>query len=254
MTVDPLFVHIEGLQGDAPWGHVLDAGTGRTSLRWICELPTDSWTAVTGDAGRARTLKQAYAAQIRPHDKLVVGNWTDPSLLYGETYDVVLADYLLGALEGHAPYYQDRLFDRLRPLVRQRLYCVGLAPYAETAPHPWGAAILDIVRLRDACILLSGGRTYREYPATWVTRNLERAGLVVEDVHSRPIRYRARFVNEQLNNAVRCLPKIADQALAAQLKDSIAALREQALGLYEAGSAQPFGEDWVVYARPRQRS
>jgi hypothetical protein len=95
---------------------------------------------------------------MRPGDRVLCGNWTDPILLHGEEYDVVLADYLLGALEGHATYYQDRLSDPLRPLVAGQLYCVGLAPYPDTASHPWG----------DACVLLSGRRTYREYPADWV--------------------------------------------------------------------------------------
>lgn len=251
MTSDALFGHIERLQGDTPWGRVLDAGTGRTSLKWISDLPTERWTAVTGDDGRARSLQNSFAAQMRPLDQVISGNWTDPTLLHDEAFDVVFADYLLGALEGHSPYYQDRLFRRLRPHVSGRLYCVGLAPYAETAPHPWGAALLDIVRLRDACILLAGDRTYREYPVDWVVRNLERSGYVVQDVHSIPIRYGRRFVNEQLDGAVRTLPRIADDALRDQLQRSIDSSREHALALHESGASQPFGEDWVVYARPR---
>jgi hypothetical protein len=38
---------IEQMQGDLPWGRVLDAGTGAHSLTWISSLQTDSWTAVT---------------------------------------------------------------------------------------------------------------------------------------------------------------------------------------------------------------
>lgn len=251
MSGDSLFAHIERLQGTDPWGRMLDAGTGCTSLNWICELPTEQWTAVTGDAGRARSLEKSFAAQMRARDRVIVGNWNDPALLHGETYETVLADYLLGALEGHSPYYQDQLFRRLRPLVGNRLYTVGLAPYPETAPHPWGAALLDIVRLRDACILLAGDRTYREYPTDWVVRTLERCGFVVQDVHSLPIRYGTRFVNEQLDGAARTLPRIGDESLRRQLQSSIDTAREHALSLHAKGAAQPFGEDWVIFAQPR---
>lgn len=30
-----LFNHLEKLQGDRPWGSVLDAGTGTNSISWV---------------------------------------------------------------------------------------------------------------------------------------------------------------------------------------------------------------------------
>ncbi len=39
-------------------------------------------------------------------DQIIVGNWKDPSFLKGQVYDVVLADYLLGSIDGFAPYFQ----------------------------------------------------------------------------------------------------------------------------------------------------
>ena len=141
--------------------------------------------------------------------------------------------------------------DRLRPHVGERLYVVGLAPYPSAADDPWGAALLDIVRLRDASILLAGERTYREYPVDWVVRNVERSGFAVQDVQSLPIRYGSRFVNEQLDGAARNLTKIADKALTAPLQGAIERAREHALALHAAGAASTFGEDWIVYARRR---
>src|SRR5262245_58157890 len=128
-TSDSLFSWIEKLQGAAPWGSVLDAGSGSHSLNWIAGLPVRSWTAVTGDAAGAKRLHEEMGARCRPVDRIVAGNWTDPLLLHGEVFDVVIADYLLGALEWFAPYFQDRLFARLRPHVGARIYVVGLEPH-----------------------------------------------------------------------------------------------------------------------------
>jgi hypothetical protein len=246
---DALFAFIERLQGDRPWGSVLDAGTGEHSLQWIAGLPTARWTAVTGGEARARELRAHFGARVRPADRLVTGNWQDPALLAGELYDVVLADYLLGAIDGFAPYFQDRLFARLRPLVGQRLYAVGLAPYPDDDDSPGAALIREIARLRDACILLAGHRCYREYPLDWVLRHVEAAGFSVVDAVEMPIVYRRRFVDGQLDVCRRKLPLIADPGLRASLDRHIEELRARARPLADAGIR--FGHDWVLAAEPR---
>ena len=48
-----LYRYIERLQGERPWGAMLDAGTGVNSIRWVAGLSTTRWTAVTGSAGEA---------------------------------------------------------------------------------------------------------------------------------------------------------------------------------------------------------
>jgi hypothetical protein len=94
-----LFAYIEELHGRAlPWGDVLDAGTGSHSLGWALALDTASVTAVTGDEGMLRGVQRDFDGKLRPTDELVIGNWKHDSFLEGRTYDVVLADYLLGAL------------------------------------------------------------------------------------------------------------------------------------------------------------
>ncbi len=244
---DKLFETIEQIHGGMPWGAVLDAGTGEHSLRWICSLSSRRWTAVTGAPGRAQRLRQRLAEQIRPVDRIVPGSWADPSLLYGERYDTVLADYLLGAIDGSTPYFQDRLFARLRPHVGRRLYVVGLAPYPEPRGEV-GRTIWAIARLRDACILLAGHRCYREYPMDWVIRSLERSGYAVDEAISVPIVYGARFINGQLDVCRRELPHLADPALAEAMSAHIEALRSSALALSEREGGLRFGEDYVVSA------
>lgn len=248
---DSLFDFIQRYQGDQPWGAMLDAGTGQDSLRWMSGLDTDRWTAVTGAAAMAQQLERHFSPQIRPQDAVVLGNWSDPRLLAGQRFDIVLADYLLGAIEGFAPYTQDRLFSRLLPMVGKRLYLVGLEPYVTRYPADEGGRLLvDIGRLRDACLLLAGERPYREYPADWVVRHLEQAGFRVDMVKHFPIRYRERFVNGQLDMCVHRIKHMQDRGLATALASHVDTLRKQALTLVARHDGIRLGADYVVVAEP----
>jgi len=250
MAVDVLFAHIEKLQAKRPWGSLLDAGTGKHSLAWIQGLATTTWTGVTGDELVAGKLRRKFANSMRSGDTIVSGNWTDPALLHGQVFDVVVADYLLGAVEAFARYFQDRPFVRLRPHVGGQLYVVGLQPYPLEANHPWGKTIVDIARLRDACILLAGHSTYREYPLEWSLRHLAAAGFRVEDVECFPIHFGPSFVKNQLRVAERKLLLLTDRALAESLQRSLEELRERALDACNTYQGTPFSEDYVIHATP----
>lgn len=245
MALDALFAHVATLQGSRPWGRILDAGTGSHSLQWIAGLPSESWTAVTGEPGRAQSLSNELAARRRQGDRILAGNWTDPLLLHGERFDVVIADYLLGAVDGFAPYFQDRLFRRLRPHVAGRLYVIGLEPYPDAPDTPAGRTVVEIARLVNACILLAGHRMYREYPLDWVLRSLEASGYRVEEARSFPIIRGPRFIEEQLAVCKRKLPYM-EPALARHLEGVIERLRSRALAQCEVDRGLHFGEDYVV--------
>lgn len=251
VTTSALFRYIEGLQGDFPWGAVLDAGTGTHSIGWIGALPTERWTAVTGAEGHAAQVQKAIAGIQRPQDRIILGNWADPALLKGERYDTVIADYLLGAVEGFAAYFQHRLFARLRPLVGRKFYVIGLDPYVNgPARTPAGNLVRDIGRFRDACVLLVGETPYREYPAQWVAEHLEASGYRVTASKRFPIRYKARFVNSQIDMCAPRLAAMADRALADALRKRGEILRERALALIEAEGGLAHGQDYVIAAEP----
>ena len=197
-TVDPLFRRIEEVHDEAaqPFGHILDAGTGGHSLKWLGTLPKDavaSVTAVTADAsaGEGKGASDARAALDPARgDALVEGKWCVPGAappLTVARFDTVLCDYLVGSMDGFTPFLQDAFFDELRPLCAADalVHVVGLNPvYATTAPPPTDAAqqiVVDTARLRDACILLAAHRPYREFPPSWVIRHLERSGFEVVD-------------------------------------------------------------------------
>lgn len=249
--VSALFRHIEALQGDVDWGDFLDAGTGVNSSLWGTDLKPSRWVGVTGSPGHATQVRDTVGERLRPQDQLIVGNWLDPDLLKGERFDTVLADYLLGAVEGFSPYFQNDLFARLRPLVGKQLYVVGLDPYVVgEAPDEASKMTRAIGRLRDVCLLLADEGPYREYPAEWTVAALERSGFRVTSARRFANRYRERWVNSQLDMGLRRLPKISDQALAEALGGRIEALRTEGLDLCRREGGLRAGHDWVIACEP----
>lgn len=246
-----LYAEVARLQAGRPWGRFLDAGTGRASISWLLSQETDAWTAVTGSAAMLATVQQTTADRLRPQDKLLLGNWMDTGLLRGERYDTVLADYLLGAIEGFAPYWQDRLFARLRPLVQRRLYVIGLEPYVTAFPDdPAGATVTEIGRLRDACLLLAGESPYREYPLEWVLRQLRSAGFRALDVQRYPIRYGPRFIDSQLDMCAQRLGRVQNRPMALALMEHVQDLRARAHALCRQEQGLRYGHDYLILAEP----
>lgn len=230
---DALFEWFERFHG-GPWGEVLDAGTGAHSLGWLASLSPRSLTGVTVESWRLGEL-----AAAAPGARVVLGQWTDPLLLHGESFDEVLVDYVIGAVDGHAPYFQYELLERIRPHVRGRVYLVGLEPQPAD-----GSELDEVVRMRDAAILLAGHRCYREYPRRLVLRWLEQAGYRVLDAESFPNRLGARFVHGQLDVATRKLRHFKDRGVADAFGRAIEELRARAL----AKGERTWGEDYVIAA------
>ena len=257
-----LYRYIERLHEERPWGEklsdqqkwgaVLDAGSGPKSISWIESLATERWTAVTGADVYEAHIRKTVGEKERPQDNIVLGNWADPNLLKGEVFDTVLADYLLGAVEAFAPYFQPYLFKRLRPMTRNVLYITGLEPYVPTARPTTedGRLVWEIGRFRDACITLGGGRPYREYPAQWVVDQVNAAGFAVRDLKHFESRYKNQFVNAQIDWCAPALDAVSDRKLAAALHARGEALRAEALAFVEKEGALKSCRNYVIAAEP----
>lgn len=233
---------------------MLDAGTGTNSIQWVTSIETTRWAAVSGAVGHAAQVRDVIEPVRRPQDRIIVGNWADPQLLAGERFDTVLADYLIGAVEGFAPYFQERMFARLHGVTAGRLYLVGLEPYVSQDPgaEP-GGMIWEIGRYRDAVLLLSGERPYREFPMEWVLERLDAGGWRVIDVARFPIRYGARFVNSQIDMCLRRLEAMPDRVLASALQAQGEHIRERALTADARLDGLRHGFDYVIAAEPVSR-
>jgi hypothetical protein len=213
---DALFGAIEKQQGDKPFGAFLDAGTGLHSLRWIATLtpershpyPITKYTAITADETMRRNVQdEANALGIGNKGDVIIGNWFAPHMpldLGQEQYDTILADYLIGAMDGFSPYQQDCMLPKLAALLKPggRLYVVGLEPIPDSADAD-ADVICKVRRIRDACILLAGHRCYREYPVEWVHRqfNTTTPGMKLLRTSKFPILYRHATIVKQINVA-----------------------------------------------------
>lgn len=247
---DLLFDHIVALHGDRPWGSVLDAGTGVHSSRWVRALPARRWTAVTADPMVAHSVAREAPPQgpTGAEGCVVVGDWSDASLLGGERFDVVLADYLLGAVEAFAPYFQHRLFERLARHVAGRLYVVGLEPLPDRPSTEAERVVTDIARTRDALTLLHGGRPYREFPLDWVRLHVERAGMRVVSARRFHNVFGHDWIERQCDACTWRIERIPDDALKDVMHARVEALRTRAHGVCEAEAGLRCGHDHVLAA------
>jgi len=244
-----LFDHIEKLHGQKSWGHFLDAGSGVNSALWSTCLPTTRWVGVTGSASHGTQITHKVGGILRPDDKIVIGNWCEADFLKGEVFDTVLADYLLGAIEGFAPYFQDELFERLKPHIGHYLYIIGLEPYViGQAASEEAKFVRAIGRLRDCCLLLADQSPYREYPLEWVIVSLKKAGFEISDVKRFPNIYHEKWIHAQLDMGLNRLHLLKNQQLAQSIKYEIENLRLAAVRLCHEKGGLRHGADYVIAA------
>ena len=258
---DALFGAIEKQQNDKPFGSFLDAGTGQHSLRWIATLfdkgMTD-FTAVTADETMQANCQQEID-NLGITGTLVKGNWFDERqpLQLEQQFDVILADYLIGAMDGFSPYQQDLMIAKLSTYLKPeggRLYIVGLQPIPDAVPanclEPNAGVICRVRQVRDACILLAGHRCYREYPVDWVHRQIAGCpGLQLLQTKQFPILYRQATIVKQINvgrSKLKYMPLDLQKGMAQTLDD----LEKKALRATTAAHMHriQLGFDYVVTA------
>ena len=179
----------------------------------------------------------------------MVGNWMDPAFLDGETFDVVLADYLLGAVERFAPYFQYSLLKKLRGITRSRFYLVGMEPYPEPIT-PAERVVNDIANFRDSCHLHLGERFHREFPVEWVVARLQECGFIVRATDRFPILYGKSFVDAELGLAEKLLNRLPAGPLRKGLQARLAEIHKAAAAALKQGGL-PGGYDYLIAADPR---
>ena len=251
---DILFDCIEAQQGDIPFGDVLDAGTGSHSLQWIATLGQGkgmtSFTAITADAAMQQSVKgEAQRLGVLEGNHIVVGNWFGELHLPQMQYDTIIADYLVGAMDGFSPYRQDEIIPKLTHLLKPggRIYIVGLEPIPDRVEGP-GNVICKIRQVRDACILLAGHRCYREYPVEWIEKQVARTpNLHLKQTDKFPILYRFETINRQIKVGRSKLSSFPTPSLASAMKEVFDDLERQAFDATVNGPIK-FGFDYVVSA------
>ncbi|KAL7531846.1 hypothetical protein ACHAXR_007660 [Thalassiosira sp. AJA248-18] len=275
------------------FGNFLDAGTGSHSLRWIASiihrerllastnngassapnLSMKSFTAITADENmRKRVFDQAKELGVEDRGDVIIGNWKEgvkvddngglefdsdsstKALLEGQTFDTILADYLVGAIDGFSPYFQDQIFQRLVHHLAPggRMYIIGLQPIPDSVAGD-ANVFCKITKIRDACILLANHRCYREYPLDWIERHVKKAGLKAES-RTYPIRYDHQTMLRQINVGRSKLKLFPNKGIAKEMGKVLDDLEKESLEVTKRqdNGRITLGFDYVVVAeRPK---
>jgi len=208
-------------------------------------LSVERFVAVTADKGMQKIVQEEAEnmglllnhrdnrGQETEKGKVVVGNWAaekggDMEICAGEKFDTILADYLVGAIDGFSPYFQDQIFPCLATKLNSggRIYVVGLNPIPDKVEGD-ADIFCRVTKLRDACILLAGHRCYREYPVDWIQRHLELSGLTVVGTSKFPIMYSHTTIMKQLNVARSKLRLFRSKGLADEMGKAIDELEQE---------------------------
>lgn len=254
-TGDVLFDTVTRWNGGRNWGKFLDAGTGAHSLRWLSKLETVRWDAITADEQMRQKCFDDKEVIIRPTaDHVLTGNWMDPDFCskLPKDYDTILADYLIGAVDGFSPYTQDLVISQLRNHLNVnngRLYVIGMNPIPDKADGGLGEIVCEVRRARDACILLANHRPYREYPLEWMKRHLTQSGFKVLHTKNFTILHSEESIMRQIRVASSKLPLMPPSAkygMDAYLKD-LAQRVKATIAKTENGKI-PLSFDYVIEA------
>eukprot|EP01043_Picozoa_sp_COSAG02_P026291 COSAG02_NODE_1510_length_12225_cov_3.918770_7_plen_356_part_00 len=267
--------------GHRRWGHVLDAGTGPGSMSWLCAQPTESVIAVTAARNMANRMKTKLKKPCKPVELLrnvppppgspnvlLVGNWfteqngkpplTQHPMYTARKFDIVLAEYLLGALEHFAAFNEQKMMDLIASSVRVGgllLFC-GRTPFDYPGPEAYKnysraeQLVLDTERIRDAAMLLSQQREYREFPAWWVAGALKQRGLEIMKQKAFVNKVGIDYVTTQLEWAMREAKKVSAPSFKRDLLKHIESLQVNAnaqVELISTGIA--FGGSYCFIAR-----
>ena len=248
-----IYKTIEQWQDNIPWGRILDAGTGEQSLTWALSLASESLTAVTGSQDYYKELNQSL--NLSDNQQLIVDNWINNSLLSNEIFDTVLVDYLLGAVDGFSPYFQNDLLHRLKRHLSPEgnLYFIGLEPFPDYSENKGDQLLIQLAKLRDACILLAGHRCYREYPMEWVQAELVKNGF--ENFKTKPFfnQFGMPYVNSQLNVARSKLPFIQNGKLNKEISDHTQTIEKEIETHIQEYGPISFGFDYLIQAKRRKK-
>lgn len=292
-NADALFGYIEKCQVESSpspnFGRFLDAGTGSHSLRWMASvfhreqllqqtnhgddaaplISMESFTAITADETmRRRVVEEAQSLGIADKGEVVIGNWSsgvertgkleygqNKLLLEGQQFDTILVDYLVGAIDGFAPYFQDLVFERLMPHLAEggRMYIIGLQPIPDRVPSD-ANVMCKITKIRDACILLANHRCYREYPVDWIQRHIKRAGMDVLETRQYPIRYDHGTMLKQINVGRSKLRLFPTRGLANEMAGVLDRLEQESLEVTrkQENGRITLGFDYVVVAEKKK--
>lgn len=235
------------------WGDVLDAGTGLGSMCWLLRRERRTLLAVTASRdGTYGEVELRRATAGVPSVEVRHGNWRNRAFMQGRSFDVVVADYLLGAVEQHWRYGAGELLERLLGALRPGGYLLlaGLEPYElvlDRLADPQDRLVLDIEAIGDAAAALAGKATYRELPEQWVRGELaRRPALRIVATQHFPMQLTAVSLGRQVGFARKMAESIADRGLQNAMVRRIDQLGDSLKGWRSAASVHDRARNYAM--------
>ncbi|CAK8998595.1 unnamed protein product [Durusdinium trenchii] len=252
-TEDPVFRWLAKVLRGRWAGEVLDAGTGPDSLQWLATAgrEAESLTAVTACEGMFATLEDESCDFLdSARDQVLLGNWKDKDFLWGKSYDLVLADYLLGAVDHFAPFFQVGLLKRLAELTKPSglLVLVGKEPEELRSSDEISQLALDVENFRDAVMILGRQRPYREMPRSWCSQQLWSLNFELVKGRVFPRRLTTAKVMRNLDWAEEELERVENE-LRQDLQRHLGLLRQRVESSQLEGHS--FGQDYALVLQKR---
>mmetsp|Transcript_36275 Transcript_36275/g.82178 ORF Transcript_36275/g.82178 Transcript_36275/m.82178 type:complete len:352 (-) Transcript_36275:114-1169(-) len=250
-TSDAIFKWVDKVV-PGEWGDVLDAGTGPDSLRWLASRECRSITAVTADEDMYDRVMEKVGEFLRPNqDSLIMADWARPEVMEGVQFDVVIADYLLGAVDTTRPHFQEWVLYRLRELTRPGGYLIviGKEPTDERASGSVPKLFRAVEALRDASMILGGERPYREMPEWWVSNQLDSLGLEVEQKQVFAKKLTPQKMGMQFKWAADTIGSVPDKPIQLAMQKQLDSLRQQSRKDRDLKAGYLFGEDYAFVVR-----
>ena len=122
---------------------------------------------------------------------------------------------------------------------------------------PAGRLLASVAEARDAAILLSGERPYREFPLSWYVEAVSSLGLELVDVAAFPAIRTKKWALKQLEVARQHLMtgggggggEGLDTATVSAMRRRVGAIEEEVRATIDLDGGTCFGMDFVVSAR-----
>lgn len=151
--------------------------------------------------------------------------------LKGLQYDVIVADYLLGAVERYWPHGADGMMNRLLNATKPGGYLLitSLEPYENILDRKNNKdkLVLNVESIGEAAAYIAGESTYREVPLSWILRQIDRfPEYQIVTTKEFPMTLTSRSLLNQISYARATLKKIEDTILQTAFLKRVAALEK----------------------------
>lgn len=222
---------------------VLDAGTGGWSARFLAQRKPKEMVCIAGpgDIRKVEEAKNSLQSMCYANYQIILENLIDENLFPSNTFDFVLADYLIEEVDGFAPQGIYEVLCNLYIYLRKEgeLVIVNPEPYVPFRPEYELTSMLEIqgdaqlekrsnrdlidilylLSITLSTLMLLNTSIEGRYPSKWIRNWLADIGFKELETHFFDIKFYADEEFTKKSNHTRqiistsCTPKLRDALL-----------------------------------------